>query len=390
LVREDQPIVDVMTDKATVEITSPVSGKVIARHGEIGAKAPVGGELVVFALDDGDAKVSETPAAAPTASAAGPSNTKPAPPVQTPLAAAATRASAPSARDAIGRPLAAPAVRAHGREAGVDLAFVQGTGPEGRITREDVDAYRAGGASSAPHGADLRRTAVEAVKVLGLRRQIAEKMSESKRRIPHAAYVEEIDVTELEELRQHLNATKAEALPKLTLLPFFIHALVKVLPQTPQLNAIYDDDAGIIHRHAAVHVGVAAQTPNGLMAPVVRHAEALDIWDIATEIARLSAGARAGGLSKAELAGSTITISSLGALGGVSSSPVVNWPEVAIMAPNRVVERPVVRQGAVAIRRMMNMSISFDHRVVDGYDAALFLQKLKGVLEHPGAIFVAR
>jgi 2-oxoisovalerate dehydrogenase E2 component (dihydrolipoyl transacylase) len=226
------------------------------------------------------------------------------------------------------------------------------------------------------------------VKVIGLRRRIAEKMQEAKRRIPHFAYVEEVDVTELEALRQQLNAAKRSDQPKLTLLPFLIRALCEVLPDFPQINATFDDEAGIVHRSKAVHVGIAAQTPNGLIVPVLRNAEARDLWDSAAEIARLAAAARENKATKEELSGSTITVTSLGPLGGVATTPVINHPEVAIIGPNKIVERPVVRDGHIAVRKMMNLSSSFDHRVVDGYDAAAFIQRVKTKLEHPATLFM--
>jgi 2-oxoisovalerate dehydrogenase E2 component (dihydrolipoyl transacylase) len=276
---------------------------------------------------------------------------------------------------------------------GIQLQFVPGSGPAGRITHEDLDAYVAsggagGGGAAGRSSLYAKREAVEAVRVIGLRRKIAEKMQEAKRRIPHFMYAEEIDATELEALRVHLNATKKAEQPKLTLLPFFVRALVKVLPEHPQINAIYDDDAGVLHRHAAVHVGIATQTPNGLMVPVVRHAESLDVWEIATEIARVSGAAKSGKAAREELSGSTITITSLGPLGGVVHTPVINHPEVAIVGPNKIIDRPVVRQGVVVVRKMMNLSSSFDHRIVDGYDAAEFVQKIKGLLEHPATLFM--
>lgn len=234
------------------------------------------------------------------------------------------------------------------------------------------------------------RDGVEEIKVIGLRRRIAEKMQDAKRRIPHFGYVEEVDVTELEDLRAHLNATKAADQPRLTLLPFIVRALTRTLPRFPQLNARFDDDAGVVHRHAAVHLGVATQTPNGLIVPVVRHAEARDLWDCAAEIARLAQAARDGKASQEELSGSTITVTSLGPLGGVAHTPVINYPEVAIIGPNKMVERPVVRHGQIAVRRMMNISSSFDHRVVDGYDAAEFIQAVKALLEHPASLFIDR
>jgi len=221
-----------------------------------------------------------------------------------------------------------------------------------------------------------------------LRRRIAEKMQDSKRRIPHFAYVEEIDMTELESLRAHLNATRKPEQPKLNVLPFLMRALVKVLPDYPQINARFDDEAGIVHRHAAVHIGIATQTANGLIVPVVRHAEARDIWDSAAEVGRLAALARDNKATKDDLTGSTITITSLGALGGVVTTPVINHPEVAIVGPNAIIERPVVREGQIVVRKMMNLSSSFDHRVVDGYDAAEFVQRLKALLEHPAMLFM--
>ena len=232
------------------------------------------------------------------------------------------------------------------------------------------------------------RDGIEEIKVIGLRRKIAEKMQESKRRIPHFAYVEEIDMSELEALRAHLNATRADGRPKLSLLPFLMRGLVRLLPTYPQINARFDDEAGVVHRHAAVHIGIATQTSNGLIVPVVRHAEALDIWDAASEVARLAQLMREGKASRDDLSGSTITITSLGALGGIVTTPVINHPEVAIIGPNAIVERPVVRDGQIVVRKMMNLSSSFDHRVVDGYDAAEFIQKLKALLEHPATLFM--
>jgi 2-oxoisovalerate dehydrogenase E2 component (dihydrolipoyl transacylase) len=294
------------------------------------------------------------------------------------------------------RVLAAPAVRARALAAGIDLDSVPGTGPGGRVSQEDLDRFVGGGGkpaarpTAAPAPAMTRREGVEEVKVIGLRRRIAEKMQDAKRRIPHFAYVEEVDVTELEDLRVHLNATKAAEHPRLTLLPFIVRALTRTLPRFPQMNARFDDDAGIVHRHAAVHLGVATQTPNGLIVPVVRHAEARDLWDCAGEIARLAEAARTGKASQDELQGSTITLTSLGPLGGLVTTPVINYPEVAIIGPNKMVERPVVRHGQVVVRRMMNISGSFDHRVVDGYDAAEFIQAIKALLEHPATLFIDR
>jgi 2-oxoisovalerate dehydrogenase E2 component (dihydrolipoyl transacylase) len=288
------------------------------------------------------------------------------------------------------KPLASPAVRQRARDMGIELQFVPGTGPAGRISHEDLDAYIQSGGKSARSGgsAYVQRDGVDEVKVIGLRRKIAESMQNSKRRIPHFAYVEEIDMTELESLRAHLNKTKRADQPKLNVLPFLMRALVKVLPQYPQINARFDDEAGVVHRYHAVHIGIATQTANGLIVPVVKHAEARDVWDSALEVARVSSAARENKAGKDELSGSTITITSLGTLGGVATTPVINYPEVGIIGPNAIIERPVVRDGAIVIRKMMNLSSSFDHRVVDGYDAAEFIQKIKALLEHPATLFM--
>jgi 2-oxoisovalerate dehydrogenase E2 component (dihydrolipoyl transacylase) len=303
--------------------------------------------------------------------------------------ASAVKAPAPVARVSDTKPLASPAVRQRAEELGIKLQFVPGSGPAGRISHADLDAYVASGARSGPaRSSYAQRDGVEEIKVIGLRRKIAEKMQESKRHIPHFAYVEEIDMTELESLRAHLNATKSAGKPKLSLLPFLMRGLVQILPNWPQINAHFDDEAGVVHRYAPVHIGIATQTANGLIVPVVRHAEARDVWDSATEVARLAQLTRDGKASREELSGSTITITSLGALGGVVTTPVINRPEVAIIGPNAIVERPVVRNGQIVVRKMMNLSSSFDHRVVDGFDAAEFIQRLKSLLEHPATLFM--
>ena len=287
------------------------------------------------------------------------------------------------------KPLASPSVRARAEELGIKLQFVPGSGPAGRIGHADLDAYlTAGGAVGPSRSVYAAREGVDEVKVIGLRRKIAEKMQDAKRRIPHFAYIEEIDMTELEALRVHLNAARKPEQPKLTLLPFLMRALVKLLPSYPQINARFDDDAGIVHRYAAVHIGIATQTANGLIVPVVRHAETRDVWDAAAEVARIAQLTRDGKAARDDLSGSTITITSLGALGGVATTPVINHPEVAIIGPNAIVDRPVVRGGQIVVRKMMNLSSSFDHRVVDGFDAAEFIQKLKGLLEHPATLFM--
>lgn len=382
-VAEDDLLVEVMTDKATMEITSPVTGRLVSRHGEVGEALPVGSPLAVFEAD------------AATVEAAGARDEEPQPgkdaveraeraPAAEPVPSAAKAAAPPRGA----HPLAAPAVRKRAEELGIDLSAVRGTGPDGRITHEDLDARLAGGGVTTRSARPATRPD-EQVKVVGLRRKIAEKMAESKRRIPHYAYVEELDVTELEALRAHLNTRFALSRPKLTLLPFLITALTKALADFPQINATYDDEAGVVTRHGAVHMGLATQTPNGLMVPVIRDAQAQDLWDLAREIVRLSSAARDGSAKRDELSGSTITVTSLGPLGGIAHTPVVNYPEVAIVGPNRIVERPVYRDGQIVPRKLMNLSASFDHRIVDGFDAASFIQAVKGLLEHPATLFIA-
>ena len=414
VIAEDQNLVDVMTDKATVEMTSPVSGKVTAIHGEPGEMAPVGAPLVELEVEgagnvkgNGTAtkKIEEKPAPPPQTKTPslspsggegkgeGGSKSAPmSPPHPDPLPLRGRGGAVVQAfttRTPNEKPLASPAVRQRAYELGIGLQFVPGTGPAGRISHADLDAFVAsGGRGVSVRSGPAPRDGVEQVKVIGLRRKIAEKMQESKRRIPHFAYVEEIDMTELESLRAHLNKTKKKDQPKLTVLPFFMRALVKVLPDYPQINARFDDDAGIVHRHAAIHIGIATQTANGLIVPVVHHAEALDVWQSALEVARVSTAARENKATKDELSGSTITITSLGPLGGLVTTPVINHPEVAIIGPNAIVERPVVRDGQVIVRKMMNLSSSFDHRVVDGYDAAEFIQRVKALLEHPALLFM--
>jgi 2-oxoisovalerate dehydrogenase E2 component (dihydrolipoyl transacylase) len=400
-VEEDQNLVDVMTDKATVEMTSPVSGKVISVHGEPGEMTPVGSVLVELEVE-GAGNVKE--GAAPAKPAVKKEEPKKAEPKKEPKpeekkedakptpAKSAPRAETKPAfatRQAGDRPLASPAVRQRARDLGIELQFVPGSGPAGRISHADLDAYVESGGTGGNAGRSAlyaKREGGEDIKVIGLRRKIAEKMQDAKRRIPHFAYVEEIDMTELEDLRKHLNATKRADQPKLTVLPFFMRALVKVLPDYPQINARFDDDAGVVHRSAAVHIGIATQTANGLIVPVVKNAESLDVWQSAEEVARVSAAARDNKAKSDELSGSTIT--SLGPLGGVVTTPVINHPEVGIIGPNAIVERPVVRGGQIVVRKMMNLSSSFDHRVVDGYDAAEFIQRIKALLEHPATLFM--
>ena len=388
-VEEDQPLVDVMTDKATVEITSPVVGRVVERRGKPGEMFAVGGPLLEF---DTEATPAEADPVVPNPSGQRNVEAREAPPT-TP--AIDRLQAAPSEKPAVApaffhsddqRVLTSPAIRRRAREAGVDLRQVQGSGAEGRVTREDFDAHlQQPKAAATPSSPDE----ITEVKVIGLRRKIAEKMSEAKRRIPHFAYIEECDVTELEDLRAHLNATRRPDQPKLTLLPFLITAMTRALPRFPQINARYDDDVQVVRRYRAVHLGMATQTPNGLIVPVIRDAQAGDLWGLAAEIGRLAEATRKGTATREELSGSTITLTSLGPLGGLAHTPVINHPEVAIVGPNRIVERPAVRHGQIVVRKMMNISSSFDHRVVDGYDAAEFIQALKGLLEHPATLFMA-
>lgn len=396
-VKEDQPIVDVMTDKATVELTSPVVGTVAETTGQAGDKAAVGSILITFEVDGagnvtGDKAPAKPAAPAPKAEA---QKSAPAPAPKPEPVAAAPKAAAPEKavqpRVSGERPLASPAVRKRADEMGIKLQYVPGTGPGGRIGHEDLDAYIASGAvsSKGAGGTGLaRRSGVDEIKIIGMRRKIAERMQAAKRNIPHITYVEEVDVTELDDLRIHMNATKKADQPKLTLLPFLMRAICGAIVDHPQINSTFDDEANIVYRHKPVHIGIATQTPNGLMVPVVRHAEARDVWDAAAELKRVAEAARSAKATLEELSGSTITITSLGTLGGVVHTPIINRPEVAIVGPNKIVERPVVRNGQIAIRKMMNISSSFDHRIVDGFDAASFIQTIKAMLEHPATIFM--
>jgi 2-oxoisovalerate dehydrogenase E2 component (dihydrolipoyl transacylase) len=395
LVKEDQHLVDIMTDKAVVEIPSPVAGRITALNGEAGEMRPVGSVLIEIEVEGaGNAKPGAAkPTPAPVAVRAPEPEAEPKPEPKAAAAPVVREAAKPAfaTRAAGDKPLASPAVRKRAWDLGIELQFVPGTGPAGRIGHADLDAFVASGGGTAPANSparNVKRDGVEEIKVIGLRRKIAEKMQEAKRRIPHFSYIEEVDVTALEELRQHLNATKKPERPKLTLLPFLMRAMTRALPDFPQINARYDDDAGVVHRHAGVHVGIATQTPTGLVVPVVAHAEALDVWQAAGEIARLAAAARDGKATREELSGSTITITSLGAMGGLASTPVINRPEVAIVGVNKMIERPVVRDGQIVIRKIMNLSASFDHRVVDGWDAAEFIQRIRGLLEQPATLFM--
>ena len=394
LVHEDQVVAAVMTDKATVDIPTPVAGSVLALGGAVGDVLAVGAELV--RIDAPGLPDSVVPAA-PKARA---QRQEPPPPPSAKLepAPAARAAADPPPRQPEPqtgaprppgeKPLAAPALRLRAREAGVDLRFVRGSGPAGRITHPDLDAHIARPPEPSKRSGRAPNQAIETIKVVGMRRRIAENMAELAHRIAHFSYVEEVDVTALEELRASLNARATEERPKLTLLPFLILGIVKAVVEFPQINAHYDDENAIIARFGAVHVGVATQTPNGLMVPVVRHAETLGLHECAREMRRVSEAARQGVAAREELSGSTITLTSLGSLGGIVSTPIINRPEVAIVGVNKIVVRPVWRDGAFVPRKAMNLSSSFDHRVVDGYDAATFIQRLRTLIEAPATLFI--
>jgi 2-oxoisovalerate dehydrogenase E2 component (dihydrolipoyl transacylase) len=434
LVREDAVLAAVMTDKATVEIPSPVDGEVLWLGAEIGDTVAIGSPIVRLKVagggnvKEGEAapakaeaepsdKAQDTPAPSPSPQGGGeqvatvtkaaakseiPSSHKEASEKgasqresPSPLRGG-VRGGGNSASRAAGalrpegeKPLASPAVRLRAKEAGIDLRQVAGSGPAGRIGHDDLDAFLKQGAPVArPAGGLARNDAVEEIRIVGLRRKIAEKMQLSKSRIPHITYVEEVDVTTLEDLRAALNRQKRADRPKLTLLPFLIRAMVKAIADQPQLNALFDDEAGIVQQHGGIHVGIAAQTPNGLVVPVVKHAEARDLWDCAAEVNRLAESAKSGTATREELSGSTITITSLGAMGGVATTPVINHPEVAIIGVNKMMVRPVWDGQRFIPRKMMNLSSSFDHRIIDGWDAAVFIQRIKALLETPALIFV--
>ena len=401
-VKEDDPILSVMTDKATVEIPSPVDGKVTKVIGEAGDILPVGVVCIEFEVDgDGNASASAPAPEAKVEPAPAPEpKAEPAPaPAPTP-APAATPAPAPAPAPAVverapgTKALASPAVRQRARQANVDLNFVAGSGPAGRISHADLDAHIAGGANGAsrarPMGASARveKNGTEDIKVIGLRRKIAEGMVSSYSTIPHFSYFEEVDVTALEELRQHLNATRPEGAPKLTYLPFIMQALVKALDERPECNALYDDDSNVVTRHEAINLGIATQTDRGLFVPVVKHVEAMDIWQAATEMTRVTSATRDGKATADDLSGSTFTITSLGRLGGLGATPIINKPEVGILGVHNAKDRAVVKDGNIVIRRIMNLSSSWDHRVVDGHDGASLVQLIKSYLEHPATIFM--
>lgn len=405
LVREDTVLAAVMTDKATVEIPSPVEGEILWLGAAIGDRVPVGSPLIrVRVAGEGNAGPREGGPAAngppeiqpepsrasePAADAPDPPPAKKAPEPAAPPARSPEQARAAAPRPQGEKPVASPAVRLRARESGIDLRFVPGSGPAGRITHEDLDAFVAAGPAAVPRVAGMaENNSVEEIRIVGLRRKIAEKMALSRSRIPHITYVEEVDVTEVEALRAALNKDQRQGRPKLTFLPFLMRSIVRAVAEQPGLNAHFDDEAGILRRHGGVHIGIATQTPAGLVVTVVRHAEARDLWGCAAEVSRLAEAARAGTATREELSGSTITITSLGAMGGVVTTPLINHPEVAIVGVNKMSMRPVWDGTDFVPRRMMNLSSSFDHRVVDGWDAAVFVQRLKALIETPAMIFV--
>jgi 2-oxoisovalerate dehydrogenase E2 component (dihydrolipoyl transacylase) len=386
-VSEEDVVGTMMTDKAAVELSSPVSGKVVKLAGEPGDIVAVGAPLVVF---ETDANVAMAPEPEPAAAGNGATAAVAAPapePKPAPSPEPAPVAEVPASRT---RVMTSPANRRRAKELGIDLSLVPGSGPGGRVTRKDFDQFvrRQAAAGAAPAPVAQAAPATTEVKVIGLRRIIAERMSASKREIPHFAYVEEVDITELEALRKHLNSKNDDPAERLTLLPFLGLALMRALREFPQCNTTYDSARNVLVRHGPVHLGVATQTPDGLKVPVVHNAHSLTLDSLSAAIRRMSTAARDNSAKKEELSGSTITITSLGRLGGIVSTPVINQPEVAIIGVNRAVERPVVVDGQVTVRLMMNLSSSFDHRFVDGYDAAAMIQSIKEMLEHPATIFL--
>ncbi len=381
LVAADQVVADVMTDKATVEVPSPVEGLVLAVSGQPGDRLAVGSALLEIDVA-GAVAGRETRPAAPAPSGASSARAAPAGPVTQPPAN-------PAPEPGATKPAASPSVRRHARELGIELSRVAGAGPDGRILHEDLVRHAARAATAAPATSRYaKRSGEQAVPIIGLRRQIAERLQDAARRIPHFTYVEEVDVSELEAFRARLNAERGTTRGSLTVLPFLMRAIVLAVADFPQMNARFDDERGVVTRFAAVHIGIATRTDEGLMVPVVRHAETRDPWACATEVARLAEAARTRRAQREELSGSTITITSLGPLGGIVTTPIINAPEVAIVGVNRIVERPVVHAGSIVPRKVMNLSSSFDHRVVDGHDAAAFVQALRGYLECPAMLFV--
>jgi 2-oxoisovalerate dehydrogenase E2 component (dihydrolipoyl transacylase) len=386
-VRVDQPLVDVMTDKATVTIPSGHVGRVVRTHGKVGETVAVGAELVSFDTATAGEQENETRRQGDKASANGGGS------ACLPLSMSANstpplvqRATSPGEITQV-QPQASPAVRRRARELNVDLQHVQGTGPNGRITHGDVDVHLRSEVMPSPPRRAIGLHTTE-IQMVGMRRRIAEKMVVSNTQIPHFSYIEEVDITELEALREHLNANRTDGQPKLTYLPFIMLCVSRALARFPQLNAHYDVKREVITRYEAVHLGVATQTDRGLCVPVVRHVETMDLWQAAREMRRITEAARNHSISRDELSDSTFTITSLGRHGGIAATPIINHPEVGILGINKAADRPVVRQGQIAIRRILHLSASFDHRVVDGADGATFIQCVKDYLEYPATIFI--
>lgn len=399
IVQEDDILATVMTDKAAVEIPTPVAGTVQALGGDVGEVLAVGSPLVTLEVDgEGNTASAPEPKEAepepeePAEEAEPAPAPKPEKKAEKPEPKKSSKpAPVPSAGPARGehdRPVAAPSVRRRAKEGGVDLRQVRGTGPAGRITHEDLDLWFSGSGEARSGGGRVANTHVEEIKVVGLRRRISERMADANAHVAHITYVDEIDMTELERLRETLNKEHGGDRPKLTLLPFLMRAMVNAIAKQPAMNAHYDDDAGVIHQYGGVHIGIATQAPGGLMVPVVRHVEARGLWDSAAEVSRLAEAARTGSASRDELSGSTITITSLGALGGIATTPIINRPEVAIVGVNKMQMRPVWDGTQFVPRKMMNLSSSFDHRVIDGWDAAVFVQAIRRQLENPATLFV--
>lgn len=396
-VKEDDALAAFMTDKATVEIPSPVIGTVSWLGAGIGETIAVGSPIIRLEVDGAGNVRGSAPDESVLAreeSCVVAESTEPAKPVQAKVPVkTASKSVAPPVRPALPRPrgekiIAPPSVRAEAREAGIDLKRVLGTGPAGRISHDDLEAFIASGSSVSTTMGRVRNDSTEDIKVIGLRRKIAEKMSIAKSRIPHITYIEEIDVTALEDLRTKLNSERIDGRPKLTVLPFLMRAMARAIAEMPQMNACFDDEAGIVQRFGGVHIGIATQTDNGLIVPVVRHVESLGLWSCASEAIRVSQAARDGSATRDELSGSTITITSLGALGGIATTPVINHPEVSIIGVNKMRVVPVWDGNQFQPRKVMNLSSSFDHRIIDGWDAAMFVQRIKTLLEAPAMIFI--
>ena len=398
-VSEDDPIVDVMTDKATVTIPSPTDGTVLSLNGEVGDMIAVGSVLIEFDTD-GTALESPSDAEEPEVVEEEKPEVEKKPPakIERKVEVKEPEISKPIERSAPEIPvsssktvLASPAVRRRARESGIDLSSLNGSGPAGRIRHADIDAFVAGGGAvmgAPPVAYSTKRSGISEVKIVGLRRKISEQMVKSAFSIPHFSYFEEVDVTELEALRQALNASRGEDQPKLTYLPFIMLALAKIMPEHPECNGHFYDEEGVVHRHEAVNLGIATQTDRGLYVPVVKNVEAMDVWQAANDLIRVSGAARTGTASLDDLTGSTFTITSLGREGGLGATPIINHPEMAILGVHKAREMPVVRSGNIVVRRIMNLSSSFDHRVIDGADGASLIQHLKRMLEHPAMIFM--